>query len=680
MATVLVVDDRAANREVARAALDFGGHQVIEAAEGAEALRVARLRHPDVVVADVLMPGMDGYEFVHQLRADPDTADIPVLLYTANYRPEEANPLARAYGATKVVAKTAGPAELLAAVDEALHERPAAAPAPDREVAAQHLHAVNAKLLEKVQALDESQARLVTIGELSPVGLVVGDPAGMATYVNPRLSALTGLPAEALLGTGWLRLVDPAQRTAMLTADAGEEIRHDYAALVDGLPRRFSVTMRFQPADEGPGRAGFIATVDDVTALIETEQRRHAEQHEQDMAERRRIAERFDALARLSGGIAHDFNNLLNVILSFVDFIGDTVTGAVGTELSRERAGAMLGDLDQINRAGKRASHLTHQLLTFGGREVVQPTVIDVNDAVREVRGLLAPTVGQHVTIRPDLDPGVAHVRADGSQLCQVLINLAINARDAMPHGGLLVLRTTNMRNDAPDPVLASLPAGDYVDIAVIDEGEGMSEEVIHKAIEPFFTTKARGKGSGLGLATAYGIVKQAGGELVIDSTVGTGTTIHLYLPATAEPLKVVHAPAGDHAAAGETILIAEDEDGLREVAARMLSSAGYRVLTAINGEDALETASRHDGPVHAVLTDVVMPRLNGPQWVAVYHAEHPDTPVLYMSGYAGPLMSEQGLLDEGVTVLSKPFTRTGLLDAIRALLGTAAARSHRTG
>jgi two-component system cell cycle sensor histidine kinase/response regulator CckA len=425
-----------------------------------------------------------------------------------------------------------------------------------------------------------------------------------------------------------------------------------------------------------------------VTALVAAEERRHAEQHERDLAERRRIAERFEALARLSGGIAHDFNNLLNVILSFVDFTGDAVNRAVGAEFTRPQAEEMLGDLEQINRAGQRAAHLTHQLLTFGGREVVQPIVVDVNDAVREVCGLLEPTVGQHVTIRPELDPEVSHVRADGSQLCQVLINLAINARDAMAHGGLLRLRTGNLRagtpasagpGPVPDPVSASLPAGDYVDIAVIDDGEGMTEEVIQKAIEPFFTTKARGKGTGLGLATAYGIVKQAGGELVIDSTVGTGTTIHLYLPATGEPVTAAPAPAGDHTAAGETILIAEDEDGLREVAARMLSSAGFQVLTAINGEDALDAVRGHDGPVHAVLTDVVMPRMNGPQWVAVYQREHPATPVLYMSGYAGPLMSEQGLLADGVTVLSKPFTRAGLLDAVHVLLGAAEQRRTMT-
>jgi PAS domain S-box-containing protein len=676
VATVLLVDDRAINREVARATLDVGGHRVVEATHATEALNLAGGDPPDIVVADVLMPGMDGYELLRLLRANPRTADIPVLLYSANYSPEETEPLARAYGATKVLVKTGDPDELLAAVEEALRAGPAERPAAPQPSAAavpsaQHLRTVNAKLVEKVQALDASQARLETVAELSPVGIAIGDAAGRATYVNPRLCALTGLTAGELLGTGWLRLVD---RDRLPAPGGADEVRQDMVIATAGRSRHLGVTVRYLRGDDG-GRTGFIATVDDVTHLVRAEQRRYATQREEDRRERQQLADRLASLARMSGGVAHDFNNLLNVMMGFAEFAGELVTGCVGQPLDRDRADRVLADLAQIRRAGKRAAHLTHQLLVFGGREILRPVVVSPNALVQEVCGLLGSTVGQYVTIRTDLAPDLRNVRIDPSQLCQVLINLAVNARDALPRGGTLLFRTRDVAGMPAADTVQELPPGEYVEIAVVDDGEGMPEQVARNAIEPFFTTKARGKGTGLGLATAYGTMRQAGGDLAIESAPGAGTTVRLFLPATSE--HVVAAPPAQplRPAGSRTVLVAEDEDGVREVVGRVLGSAGYQVLTAANGEEALLLAHRHADRIDLVLTDVVMPRMDGPEFVRALQATHPEIPVLYMSGYAAPLLDDDGRIDPGLTVLGKPFTSGDLLHAIQSALAARPAR-----
>ncbi|MEV0902680.1 response regulator [Actinoplanes sp. NPDC049802] len=647
MATVLVVDDRATNREVARLTLDDGGHHVIEATAGHEALDLARRLHPDVVLADVVMPGMDGYEFVHQLRADAGTADIPVLLYTATYRPDEALPLASAYGVTQVIAKSADPDDLLAAVERALHTEPVTAPVTSGDVGAEHLRTVNAKLLEKVLALDESEARFHALADVSPVGIVSGRTRLNATYTNPRLCDITGLDHDQLAGHGWLICLGP---------------QHSQELLHDGLPvepvtfygehhlpggRRWLHTTIRQITDD---TTGFVATVDDVTAMVEHE-----------IAERRRIAERFDSLARLSGAVAHDFNNMLNIILSFGEFTAEALGDATGAHLTAEQAEAMLDDLDRINQAARRAAHLAHQLLTFGGREVVQPTVLDPHAVLADVTALLEPALGPHVTVTVDLPANVRNIVADGGQLTQILMNLAHNARDAMPDGGTVTVTGSN--------------DGDSVHIAVHDTGHGMSPETLDRAMEPFFTTKPKGHGTGLGLATAYGIVRQASGELVLESSPGEGTTVHLYLPATDRPAAGSPPPASASAGDGQTVLIADDEDGVREAARRILSRAGYTVLAAGDGREALRIARDHPGGIDALLSDVVMPHMNGPELAAALTAEMPGTPVLYMSGYADPLMTDQGQLDPDVTVVSKPFTADKLLAALHATLASAGRR-----
>jgi two-component system, cell cycle sensor histidine kinase and response regulator CckA len=670
VATVLIVDDRPASREIARATLDHGGHRILEAGDARKALAMLGEAAPDLVIADVLMPGMDGYGFAQELRSNPATAHIPVLFYTANYRPEEAGPLAEAYGVAAVLSKSADPLELLAAVDDALQHRPQPlADAAVADLAVEHLKMVNTKLMEKTDSLHESQERLAAIAEMSPVGIVLGTASAHATYVNPRLTEIAGVPGPDLLGTNWLRCLPPNRRNDVLdpAADGPDPLRcRGHLPLGDGAPRWLDTVIRHVRDSDGRP-VGFVAVIDDVTSVVEADKRQREQEKEREAEARRRISERLDSLARLSNAVAHDFNNLLNIILSFSEFVDEAISDAVGERLTGEQAAAINADLGQIGQAGRRAAHLAHQLLTFGGREVMRPTAVDVNAIVREVHDMIGNSIGRHLAVSTDLDPGLRPVRADGPQLCQALLNVAHNARDAMPRGGSLMIRTGRACGTDPDDGVAH----DLTHIEVIDTGEGMTPEVAQRAMEPFFTTRPKGHGTGLGLATAYGIVRQAGGEIDIESTVGVGTTVHIYLPATDQQPEAVVPAAATEAAAGRTILVVDDEDGVREVACRILTGARYLVLAAANGEEALAVADGHDGTIHAVITDVVMPRMNGAELARALRTRRPTVPVLYMSGYAAPLMTEQGLLEPGVTVLSKPFTKSQLLDATLAILAS---------
>jgi CheY-like chemotaxis protein len=328
-------------------------------------------------------------------------------------------------------------------------------------------------------------------------------------------------------------------------------------------------------------------------------------------------------------------------------------------------------DVLQIQRAAERATALTHQLLAFGRREVVRPQVLDLNAVVAEVEQLLRRTLGEHVELVTSLAPGLWPIVADPGQVEQVLVNLAVNARDAMPRGGSLTIDTQNLEADVNYASrLPGLEAGRYVRLRVSDTGMGMPKDVIDRAFEPFFTTKPRGEGSGLGLATVYGIVTQAGGRAQIYSEPGLGTTFSALLPAGVSergaPEREPDAAGTSH---GETILVVEDEDAMREVTRRMLSRAGYEVVVAAGGQEALALASDEDVVIDLLLTDVVMPHMLGKEVAERVRGIRPSVRVLYMSGYAQPVLATQGTLDPGVTLIEKPFSASELLTKVREAL-----------
>ncbi len=325
----------------------------------------------------------------------------------------------------------------------------------------------------------------------------------------------------------------------------------------------------------------------------------------------------------------------------------------------------MREDAEEIRSAAARAAELTRQLLAFGRREIVQPRVVDLNQHVDEMEKLLARTLGEQVKLTTQLEAGHARIKADPSRIGQVLMNLAVNARDAMPQGGHLAVATANLELGGDAARAEGLLPGLYVSLSVHDDGSGMTPEVAAHVFEPFFTTKQRGKGTGLGLATVYGIVKQAGGSISLRSRPGEGSTFTVLLPATEEPLEEV-APAGTQAAKGgrETVLLVEDERNVRELTRRVLEQGGYSVLEACDAVEALEVAARHRG-FDLLLTDVVMPGRSGKELAAELREGRPGLPVLFMSGYFDSVGSPEG--PDGF--VGKPFTRDELLGSVRSAL-----------
>jgi signal transduction histidine kinase/CheY-like chemotaxis protein len=371
-------------------------------------------------------------------------------------------------------------------------------------------------------------------------------------------------------------------------------------------------------------------------------------------------SQRLEVLGQLAGGVAHDFNNLLAVILNYAAFVTDELAAHPADDLD-----AVIHDVAQIRRAAERAAALTHQLLAFARREVIQPRVLDLNVVVAEVEHLLRRTLGADVILQTTLAAAPWPVLVDAGQIEQVLVNLAVNARDAMSGGGVLTIDTANVVLDA-DFLAAGSPlhVGRHVRLRVGDTGTGMPAHVVEHAFEPFYTTKADGTGTGLGLATVYGIVTQTGGTIDIHSQPGLGTTFTIMIPVTDERVEPVTEPAAyERVPKGETILIVEDEEALRDVTRRIFTRSGYHVLTAADGRDALALAAGHDGDIHLLVTDVVMPNMLGKEVAEELCQLRPDIAVLYMSGYAQPVLASQGRLDPGVHLIEKPFTAAALIE-----------------
>ena len=375
-----------------------------------------------------------------------------------------------------------------------------------------------------------------------------------------------------------------------------------------------------------------------------------------------RQAQKMEAVGRLAGGVAHDFNNMLNVIIGY-------------SELLLQRAdtdGQVRKQCEEIKRAGDRAASLTRQLLAFSRQQVLEPRVLNLNTSVAEIEKMLRHLIGEDIDLRTSLDPTLGLVKADPGQIEQVIMNLAVNARDAMPEGGKLIMETSNTELD-DEYALHHPPCivGRYVILAVTDSGVGMSQETKARIFEPFFTTKELGKGTGLGLSTVYGVVKQSGGYIWVYSEPGQGSVFKLYLPRVdGSEVQIRPAKLAPELLAGtETVLLVEDEQSVRALTRNLLEQGGYTVLEADNGAHAVEIAKQHHGPIHLLLTDVVMPGMNGPAVAEMILPIHPEAKTLYVSGYSSSFGTQTGLVPAGANLLQKPFSRVALLRKVRNLL-----------
>jgi len=400
--------------------------------------------------------------------------------------------------------------------------------------------------------------------------------------------------------------------------------------------------------------------------LRQAEGRREHKRAEEDALrqseEQLRQSQKMEAIGRLAGGISHDFNNLLTAIIGYSEFL-----------LFRlDQEDPLRKYAEEIKKAGERASSLTRQLLAFSRKQVLQPEVLDLNIIVADLDNMLRRLIGEDIELVTLLEPDLGAVKVDPGQMEQVIMNLAVNARDAMPYGGKLIIETANVDLDELYARQHSpIRPGHYVMLAVSDNGCGMDKETLSHIFEPFFTTKEQGKGTGLGLSTVYGIVKQSEGFIWVYSEPGTGTTFKIYLPQVqgAERWPKTSPLTTRMQRGSETILLVEDEEVVRELVGKLLPVNGFTVLAARNGSEALAICQQHKGPIHLLLTDVVMPQMSGRQLAAHLSKLHPEMKVLYMSGYTDDAIIRHGVLEPGLAFIQKPFTIDTMIQKVREVL-----------
>lgn len=526
----------------------------------------------------------------------------------------------------------------------------------DRKRIEEELRRVHADLeRRKDRQLRDSENRLALAVDSSQDAIIGKSLDGIITHWNKGAESIYGYKPEEMIGKS-ITILAPQDRGDEIPSilgriRQGERVEYFETVRVAKDGRRLNVSIAVSPVRDAEGRiVGAFTIARNITA-----QKRAEEQLQQ--------AQKMESVGRLAGGIAHDFNNLLGIITA-------------SSELLRSCVGEnpdALPYLSNIRQASERGASLTRQLLTFSRKQALQPRVLDLNQQLKEVGKLLRPLLGDSVQMTTTCRPAAAIVEADPSQLDQIVVNLALNARDAMPKGGKLILETAVMDFDeefaAQHPPLS---AGRYVMLAVSDNGTGMDDQTVSHIFEPFFTTKETGRGTGLGLATVYGIVNQSRGHVWVYSEPGRGTTFKIYLPSAEHKLGL--APAAEAEALppraeGKTILVVEDEDLMRTLTRQMLEAHGYRVVEANEGNAALEHLASGENSVDITLTDVVMKGMSGPELALRLTESHPAMKVVYMSGYAGGLISDQGGLVPGVNLLEKPFTRAALLKTIHQAL-----------
>jgi PAS domain S-box-containing protein len=839
MPNILIIDDDATSRRLYVSLLAPCGYRVVQARDGQEGLSIAQAENPDLVICDIVMPTINGYEFVQQLRSLPQHQRTPVIFHSVNLMDQEARALGSACGISRFILKPFNPQQALATIQEALNsdhlDAPAAVPSvakrdpiplllnayfvkgkkldasvqlaslvdvgialahaqqttqlleiamtaarkltdarfaaagilaesdsletqtlalsgfdettaaqlrqrpfspaflrevlaerqprrifnpPEESLAlllppphpkvcsilavplesgdrahgwmmiaekadsqaftnedermlqalasqtitsyqsAQRLRTIQerAKDLEhQIEERKRAENRFRMLLETSPTGIVISNGTGRIEDVNAEALRLFGYTREELVG----QMIEILVPHRLQRAHEGH--RADYAHDLRTRPMRTGTELsgRRKDGTEFPAEIGLgpLATRDGIlisSMIVDITARKK-------MEEQLRLSQRMDAIGRLAGGVAHDFNNLLTVILGNSDVVLDSLPAGHPA----------IQKLETIRSAGVSAAGLTRQLLAFGRQQLVQPRILDLKDTLQKMEVLLRRLIGANIELKISLDPSLGTIKADPGQIEQILLNLAVNARDAMPEGGCLTIEASNVEIDESyreqHPVAMQ---GRYVMLAVTDTGCGMDRETQLRIFEPFFTTKELGKGTGLGLATVYGIVKQGGGYIWVYSEIAQGSVFKVYLPRLeqlAQPPK--REEEQETCNGGEVILLAEDSDPLREMAREYLESAGYTVIEAVSGKDALQRAKEFAGTIHVLLTDVVMPEMNGPELASQLTLLRPGIKVIFTSGYTDDAVARQGILDSTVAFVQKPYRPKALARKIREVL-----------
>jgi two-component system cell cycle sensor histidine kinase/response regulator CckA len=508
----------------------------------------------------------------------------------------------------------------------------------------------------RIAAQELAQRFRNLVQDLNAVVWEMEVPSFRVSFVSNRAEHVLGYPAQNWLREAdfWQNHIHPEDRQHIVelsrkSIGEGKDYSLEYRALAaDGRVVWLQDIVRL--VRDGSGRVRQLRGV-----MVDITARRQLE-------EEFRQAQKMEAVGRLAGGVAHDFNNLLTIISGYVELILEKL----------EAVSPLRPNVEEVKKASDRAAGLTRRLLAFSRRQTIMPQVVNLGEVAAGTEKMLRRLIGEDIEFVLQSDPVLGSVRADPAQIEQILVNLAVNARDAMPQGGKMVIETSNVQLDeAFASSHAAVTPGPYVMLAVSDSGTGMEGRVLTHIFEPFFTTKERGKGTGLGLATVYGIVKQSDGNIWVYSQPGVGTTFKIYFPRVdlvpeTRPQAEAHVP---RVGGSETILLVEDEDAVRSLVRGLLEKEGYQVLEASRPSEALALTQQHEGRIHLILSDVVMPQMNGPQLAEKLVSMRPDTRVLYMSGYTDNAIIHYDILDQGTPFLQKPFTHDALAHKVREVL-----------
>jgi len=628
-------EGRALQEELRHADYDLSFERVLTQ----ESMTAALTRQAwDIVLANDAIPGFSGPAALDRLQRTK--LDLPIILLSKNSRED-----------TALAAVRAGFHDCLTA-----QELKRLVPAVERELKAAAIRQEQKQSQQRYEALVNSIDGIVW--EADPQTL-------QFTFVSKQAERLLGYSSADWLAQPafWKNHVHPEdwERALALSLKAsGERQTQDFEYRIQTADGRWVWLRDIVSAsrDQDGGEASRLQGV-----MLDITRQKQAEEALRLSEEQFRQSQKMEAIGRMAGGIAHDFNNLLTAITGYSEL----------TLSSQKLDDRVRGNLEEIRKAAGRAAGLTQQLLAFSRRQVLRPVVLDLNTLLSNVHKMLRRLIGEDIELVTMLGSDLGRVKADPGQLEQVVMNLVVNARDAMPKGGKLTLKTDNVELDEAY-ARAHVPTrpGSYVMLAIEDTGVGMDSETLKRIFEPFFTTKEQGKGTGLGLSTVYGIVKQSDGFIWAYSEPGRGTSFKIYLPRVegqvSPTLEVIPTPA-ELPHGTETILLVEDEEAVRNLVRTILQEYGYTVLEAYHGAEALRVAIRHEGPIHLLLTDVVMPLMSGRQLAEKLAPLRPDMKVIYMSGYTDHTVVHHGILEPGTTFLQKPFTPGALISKLREVL-----------
>jgi PAS domain S-box-containing protein len=634
--SILIIDDDQGTCETVGDILQLRGHQVSTAMRGRAGLERLAVQPIDAAIIDLKLPDIPGLALLDAIKQTAPSVEVILITGYASIATavEAVNGSAFAY-----LVKPFEMDQLVATVDKALEKQ----------------------RLGRALRDSEERYRLVTENIMDAVFLL--DVEGRSIFGNPRGLTLTGYCMEELQARPLFTVFAPdGARLARARMDsphaAGWALPFFETQLVRKDGTAIWVEANLATIVKDGDVVGHLAVVRDVTErkLLE---------------DRLRQAQKIEAVGRLAGGVAHDFNNLLTVIGGRCEFL----LGRLGPR------DALRADVELIARTADRAAALTSQLLAFSRRQMIRPKVLDLNATVRGVQPLLRRLIGEDIEVALDLAEECGHVKADPGQVEQVIMNLAVNARDAMPQGGRLTIATRNVEVDEAEAArYEEVAPGRCVMLAVADTGVGMSAETQTHLFEPFFTTKGVGEGTGLGLAMVYGIVKQSGGHIAVDSVVGQGSTFRIVFPRVDAPVEEEEGarPVALPRRGSETVLLVEDEEAVRDLVREVLAMQGYRVLEAATAAEALAIGEKHDGVIHLLVSDVVMPGMSGKELAERLAADRPGLRVLYMSGYTDTAIVHHGVLAPGTAFLQKPFTPAVLARRVGEILHASPASPPR--